>query len=988
MRIGSLPIALAATTLSLNASAAGLIFDESGAASLELDAWNAATVSAGVFGPGWQRASQTGATAGAPTGSGLSWTYSGTLAIPGTAGAQLHYTQSVTAQSATTVGFHYDFSYSAVPASTTIQALHVSAALPVAVFAGKSVTIDGKTTALDLPLDYGTTMLYSGTSKGFSVPVSATSQLSMQAAAPVSFLIQDDRAWGTGAYSARFTIDSGAIASGEHVTLDLTLTETPKVDVLFEPTEMVTDTSGWIPFSFAYDQAVEAGSAPDASRLLDAPAGKSGKLKSVGDHFEFADAPGVPVRFFAVNLVAGANFPDHAEADRIAERLARLGVNLVRHHHLDAKWSNPSLIDYSGNTSRKLDEDARERLEYLIAQLRKRGIYTYMDLMVHRVAMSGDGIDSWAEVPAGWKGYSLVDERMIELQKEYATDVLTHVNPHTGVSLANDPGLVLMEVVNENDLFTSSITLEPFKGKFDARYQAWLAAKGLPAGTALDSADGRRFLTEVHDGFYADMIAHVRGLGVTIPMTGTNWSINTSLLLSNAKLDFTDSHGYWDHPQDDFTTFSNVPMCGIDPAYQTGLHASLGFNAVPGRPFFASEWDHPWINAYRAEATPWIIARALVQGWDGMALFSYRHSSGPVDWITGAFETAVDPAYLSFYPAAATMMLRGDLAEAAPTYVKISDPHEKTSVWSGKAWKTSMETARTLTWLENQVGVPQPSTAGATVLTASDSAFPAAQKQAGDPAGQLSRDWEQGLVRIDSPRSQGVVGFPGGKRQELGDLAVTLDNDFASVIVTSVDDQPLASSDRLLLTTVARVENTGQKLERSARWKVKEAGKGPTLVERVTGTVELPARAGTWTAWVLDSRGVRGAAVAVSGNAMTIGAPGAASVWYEAVLTPEPGGDGGAGGDGGMPPGDASIAADGGSDVGVDVDVGDGGGAPASSSDSDSGCGCRAAGGGGASGIVGLLSGVLAALGRKRAPSARRAERGGGAGAGGRLGRM
>ena len=74
--------------------------------------------------------------------------------------------------------------------------------------------------------------------------------------------------------------------------------------MLFEPTEAVTDTSDWLPFAFPYDQPLEAGSAPDASGLLDAPAGKYGKLASVGDHFEFADRPGHPVRFFPVNLVA------------------------------------------------------------------------------------------------------------------------------------------------------------------------------------------------------------------------------------------------------------------------------------------------------------------------------------------------------------------------------------------------------------------------------------------------------------------------------------------------------------------------------------------------------------------------------------------------------------------------------------------------------------------------------------------------------------
>ena len=45
------------------------------------------------------------------------------------------------------------------------------------------------------------------------------------------------------------------------------------------------------------------------------------------------------VRIWGVNLSFGANFPRHADAAKVAERLAAAGVNSVRFHHMDtANW--------------------------------------------------------------------------------------------------------------------------------------------------------------------------------------------------------------------------------------------------------------------------------------------------------------------------------------------------------------------------------------------------------------------------------------------------------------------------------------------------------------------------------------------------------------------------------------------------------------------------------------------------------------------------
>lgn len=83
------------------------------------------------------------------------------------------------------------------------------------------------------------------------------------------------------------------------------------------------------------------------------PAGKHGFLKVVGDHFEFED--GTVARFWGTNFNGAANFPDFDYAEKVARRLAQIGINIVRFHQLDAEWHTPNIYQFTkgerkGNT--------------------------------------------------------------------------------------------------------------------------------------------------------------------------------------------------------------------------------------------------------------------------------------------------------------------------------------------------------------------------------------------------------------------------------------------------------------------------------------------------------------------------------------------------------------------------------------------------------------------------------------------------------------
>ncbi len=196
------------------------------------------------------------------------------------------------------------------------------------------------------------------------------------------------------------------------------------------------------------------------------PAGKHGFLTVKENRFVFED--GTEGKFWGVNFNSGANFPSHEQSEKIARRLTKTGINIVRFHQLDAEWSTPNIFQFDkgenrGNTL-ELDRQSLERLDYLIYCLKNEGIYVYLDLLTYRRFKSGDGIESADCLSEAAKPFSIFDRRLIELQKKYNYDLWTHINPYTKLAYKDDPVFALTCITNENDLFTFRryINIEPY----------------------------------------------------------------------------------------------------------------------------------------------------------------------------------------------------------------------------------------------------------------------------------------------------------------------------------------------------------------------------------------------------------------------------------------------------------------------------------------------------------------------------------------------
>jgi hypothetical protein len=216
---------------------------------------------------------------------------------------------------------------------------------------------------------------------------------------------------------------------------------------------------------------------------LNAPIGTERVAVDTNGHFV---AQGKRIRFLGVNFAGDSPFMPTNNAEGVAARLAKFGVNSVRFHHMDAVWAyNGGLLSYRSASSTNVNAAQLERLHYLVARLAAHGIYSDINLLVGREYRSGDGLGP--EVTSmDWKDAHVLGMfygPALALHKDYATRVMAPTNRFTGLSLAKDPAVAFVEVLNENGIlqkwYDGGLDRLParYATNLQARWNGWLAAR-------------------------------------------------------------------------------------------------------------------------------------------------------------------------------------------------------------------------------------------------------------------------------------------------------------------------------------------------------------------------------------------------------------------------------------------------------------------------------------------------------------------------------
>jgi hypothetical protein len=667
----------------------------------------------------------------------------------------------------------------------------------------------------------------------------------------------------------------------------------------------------WRPMDWEKD--VVPGSALDFSNRLDAPAGKYGFLTVSGEDMVFEKTPDKPAVFWGTTLCTQAPFlPDDWPA-RVAARLAAEGFNSVRIHHHDGRGRLNREVD---NETTQLDPERVGQFDRLVYELKQRGLYITTDIFCTRQLAKGE-IPEFPEEKFdsdAFKGLVMISDSALDNWKRYAKNWLTHVNPHTGLALKDDPVLISISMVNEGNI-NSHWSRNPIVEKvYLKRFEAWrsqqpkekLAGKGEERVFAI-------FLTETYRARYAEMSRYLKeDLGVRVPLTDHNNGWLNVLSVMGQDYDYVDKHGYHAHP--------SFPKASWSLPAQFSVHSSITHNPMDvfryplhmrqfGKPMTMTEWDYSAPNPYRAEGPLLMSSYMMSQGWSGVWQYAYAHRRARItdeDRVPKFFfDAGSDLIKLLAFRIGSAIALDGGM-KPAPIQFAVPIPGDGANF--GWRWRWPGRDASTEDWVSywnnhfprqvDKLGMI--GRFGQEVYTGSlkgkyDAVIDIAGNMPAEVGGipvlsnsknnqdivrealekniisKEMHDPEQGIfnssngqIRLNSkahtfaaitPTCEAFSVAP-GKRE--GGAFIAIENKYGHGIfgAISVDRLPLAESDRVLLLHLTDAQGSNTHYTDAKRDQIEAWGEAPLLAARGSATAQVLTES-NYQAWALDSAGRR-----------------------------------------------------------------------------------------------------------------------------------
>jgi len=211
----------------------------------------------------------------------------------------------------------------------------------------------------------------------------------------------------------------------------------------------------------------------DLRGLNEKVAGQSGFIRLAPDGESFVLGDGTPARFWGLTTFVQRD-RSLAELVQHSRFLAKRGVNMVRlHGSIDPKDKNARLTD--------VDDKAIDEAWKLVAAMKREGIYVtispyWADSIKH--VPSRWGLEGWPEDKSPF-GLLFFNPKLQEGYKAWLKALLTRPNPYTGVPLAKDPALAIIQLQNEDSLLFWSA--QGIKGKqadlLGRQFGDWLKEK-------------------------------------------------------------------------------------------------------------------------------------------------------------------------------------------------------------------------------------------------------------------------------------------------------------------------------------------------------------------------------------------------------------------------------------------------------------------------------------------------------------------------------
>jgi hypothetical protein len=452
-------------------------------------------------------------------------------------------------------------------------------------------------------------------------------------------------------------------------------------------------------------------------------------------------------RFWAVNTNVGREKPwvvrprwgtEEPSLEYHAKFLANRGVNMVRlHAHL-----NPDLKANPKAAPGDINEKDRDWIWRTVAAMKKEGIYTTVSPYWANTLQIGKdwGIPGGAD--QGPHGLLFFDETLQGAYKAWWKALLAEKNPYTGIPLAQDPALAILQLQNEDSLLfwtTNGIKGEQRRrlgkkfvawaarkyGSLDAATMAWesrklpgddpaqgvldfdnmyLAVINPTGGTAKRFTDQVQFFCELMYAFNAEMIRYLReDLQCKQVVNPGNWKTADTARLNDAER--------WSYTPGEVLavnryfggmhTGENSGWAVADGHQFTRLSAlrdpsqlSINLKRPVGKAMLVTEGGWVMPNGYGAEGPFLVAAYMALTGVNGFYWFA-TGSDGwePPQSANGYMPSQAKwpiatPDIMGTFPATALLFRQGLVAQAEPA---VREQRALTDLWQRRVGIVSEE---------------------------------------------------------------------------------------------------------------------------------------------------------------------------------------------------------------------------------------------------------------------------------------------------------
>lgn len=542
-------------------------------------------------------------------------------------------------------------------------------------------------------------------------------------------------------------------------------------------------------------------------------------------------SPDGKTRYFGGNCSWSAAFLEKDESDRVADEVKRLGYNIVRAHQHDTQF-----LPKGAKSSAEIDPAAFDRFDYFVAAMKKRGIAFTTDCYSSRKFLAADpGLADLANSYREMKAALAVRPEAMENWKAFTRAFLCHVNPYTGLALKDDPTLVCLNLVNEDNydvgICRGMRLLKDTRKDFasDLDWERFLYAKQM----------------EIHRAQY-DFVK--KELGVKAPVTSLNMCAGVDYCERRSLFDVVDLHMYFAHP-------TYWDPTGV--RYPHAFHSQLGqegqgmimlanfFQRDWTRPCFSTEYRQCAPNVFRSECGALVGAYAALQDWQGLVGYGYAegaYSFRGMPTIQNPFDTASDPVALMMDRQTALLFRRGDVR---PACGRLALAVPKGDLFPADLPRHLPRNVREL-GLQTGVGFVRGDAPDGVRVESYASVSNRAAKLACEPVivsdtEELLFDRSNRVFRAVTDRSE-VLLASYGKAAARSFSAEVLDEGAAALSLHALDGAPIARSGKLVFFHLTDSANDGTVFEDGLLRREKKAGKGRVLIrrQRVRVKFDLP----------------------------------------------------------------------------------------------------------------------------------------------------